>query len=212
MAKVPYWMNRRDLVRQMHQLGVHTDVTRDDLTDVTSERSIRIVCIGGVMETSVCDLDPGGTDYMLSLSLTVLREPFAITSFDLALPWMKGPVIWLSDPAECNGPRCTYSLPERHTPEFPRDIVINHRDNAQRNLPRGASVEGLLLGYGLDSIPDCFQHGGEVGGMLGVVDQFGVEHSAEINFWVDRSAKLHPRKRSGPPRPSLFERPVLAGT
>ena len=80
------------------------------------------------------DLDPG-TGYMLSLSLTVLREPFAIAALDLELPWMRTPIIWLSDPADGDGPRNAYQFPGRHSLEFPRDVAINHFANAQRNLP-----------------------------------------------------------------------------
>jgi hypothetical protein len=208
MAKSPYWMKRRDLVKQMHQLGVPTNVARTDLRGSNSPSMIRIDAVGGVSETSAFDLDPGGTGYMASLSLTVLREPFAIAAFDLELPWMRTPVIWLSDPADGDGPHNTYQFPGRHLREFPKDIAINHFANAQRNLPLGKCIEGLLLGYGFDSIPSCFQHGGHVGGMLSIVDQFGEEHSAEISFWIDRSARLSPRKSTGSPRKSLFERPV----
>jgi hypothetical protein len=204
MAKVPYWATRRDLVRQMLQLGVWTDVPRADLTAVASQSRMRIDYIGGIAETSVFDLDPGGTGYMASLSLTVLREPFAIAAFGLAFPWTSAPVIWLSDPAESNGPHNTYQFPGSHSPEFSRDAVINHRADAQRSLRRGKCIEGLLLGYGFDSIPDCFQHGGHVDGTLWVIDQFGEGQSAEIGFWIDRSVKLCPRKRNGPPRKSLF--------
>jgi hypothetical protein len=206
MAKLPHWMERRDLVQQMLQLGIPTDVTRADLIASNPPSKIRIDCIGGVSETSAFDLDPGGTGYMASLSLTVLGKPFAIAAFDLALPWMRTPVIWLSDPADGDGPHNTYQFPERHSPEFPRDIVINHRANAQRNIPPGKCIEGLLLGYGFDAIPDCFQHGGDIVGRLGVVDQFGQEHSAEISFWIDRSAKISSKKLSRPPRESLFVR------
>jgi hypothetical protein len=212
MAKVPHWMKRSDLVRQMLRLGVPIDVTRTDLIGVNSQRSIRIDYIGGVAETSAFDLDPVGTGYMASLSLTVLREPFAIASFDLALPWMQTPVIWLSDPAEGNGPRNTYQFPGRNPLEYPRDAVINHCADVRRNLPLGKCIEGLLLGYGLDSIPDCFQHGGDAVGTLSITDQFGKEHSAEISFWIDRSAKLSPKKRNAPPRKSLFEDRVFSST
>jgi hypothetical protein len=167
MTKVPYWATRRDLVQQILELGVPTDVPRADLVLVASQSNICIKQISGIAETSVFDLDVGGTGYMASLSLTVLREPFAIAAFEIAFPWTRRPVIWLSDPAASNGPRNNYRFPGRDSPEYPRDVVINHRADAQRNLSRGRCIEGLLLGYGLDSIPDHFQHGGQVDGTLG---------------------------------------------
>jgi hypothetical protein len=206
MEKLPYWMKRRGLVRQMHQLSVPTDVTAKDLRGPDSQSKIRIDVVGGISETTAFDLDPGGTGYILSLSLTVLRKPFAIAAFDLALPWMRTPVIWLSDPADGDGPRNTYQFPGRHSPEFPRDVAINHRASAQRNLSPGKCIEGLLLGFGFDPIPDYFQHGGDVVGSLVVIDQFGERHSADISFWIDRSAKMSSKKRSRPLREPLFVR------
>ena len=206
MATMPYWMKRRDLVQQMLQLGIQTDLTSADLIASSPPSKIHIDCIGGVSETSAFDLNPGGTGYMLSLRLTVLRKPFAIAAFDLELPWTRTPVIWLSDPADGDGPHNTYRFPGRHSPEFPRDVVINHRANPQRNLSPGRCIEGLLLGYGLDSIPDCFKHGGHAVGRVSIVDQFGQEHSAEISFWIDRSAKISSNKRYRPQRKSLFLR------
>ena len=212
MAMQPYWMKRPKLLEQMHRLGVQTDVTRTDLHGLNSPSGVHIDVIGGASETSAFDLDPGGTGYMASLSLTVLREPFAIAAFNLELPWMRTPVIWLSDPADGDGPHNTYQFPGRHSHEFPRDVAINHRANAERNLPLGKCIKGLLLGYGFDSIPHGFQHGGSVVGRVSVVDQFGEEHSAEISFWINRSARLSSRKRSGPPRKSLFERHVCSSS
>src|ERR1700733_16217866 len=145
MEKLPYWMKRPDLVRQMHQLNVPTDITRADLIASGPSCKIRIDCIGGVSETRAFDLDPGGTGYMASLSLTVLREPLAIAAFDLEMPWKRTPVMWLADPADGEGPHNTYQFPGRHSPEFPRDVAINHRANAQQNLPPGKCIEGLLL-------------------------------------------------------------------
>jgi hypothetical protein len=206
MARLPHWTKRRDLIEQILQLGIPTDVTRADLLASSPPSKIRIDCIGGVSETSAFDLDPGGTGYMASLSLTVLRKPFAIAAFDLVLPWMRSRVSWLSDPADGDGPRNTYQFPGRHRLEFPRDVAINHLADAQQNLPVGKCIEGLLLGYGLESIPDCFKHGGYAVGQLGVVDQFGQEHSAEINVWIDRSAKISCNNLNRPLRKSLVVR------
>jgi len=146
MAKVPHWMKRRNLVQQMLQLGVPTEVTQTDLIRHDSQSILRIEFIGGVSETSAFDLDLDGTGYMVSLCLTVLREPFAIAAFDLAVPWMRGPVIWLSDPNEGNGPNNTYQFPGRYPLEYPRGSVINHLADVRRNLPLGKSITACCSG------------------------------------------------------------------
>ena len=205
MANIPHWMKRRDIAQQMRELNVPSDVTGADLIAPASPSSIRIDYIGGVTETSIFDLGyPGGTGYMASLSLTVLREPFAIAEFAMTFPWKIRPIIWCSDPAEGNGPRNCYRFPGRNPLEYPRDAAINHRADPRRNLTRGTCIQGLLLGWGLDSIPDCFQHGSHVVGTVSIFDQFDAEHSAEIEFWIDRSAKLSSAKRARPIRKPLF--------
>ena len=211
MEKLPNWMKQRNLVQRMLQLGIPSDLTSADLIASSPPPKIRIECTGGVSETSAFDLDPGGTGYILSLSVTILRKPFAIAAFGLALPWMRTRVIWLSDPADGNGPHNTYQFPGRHPLEFPRDVAINHRANAQRNLGPGRCIEGLLLGYGLDSIPDRFKHGGHVVGRVSIVDQFSEDHSVEISFWIDRSPRSAAANRVRTPRKSLFGDRVLRG-
>jgi hypothetical protein len=205
MANVPHWMKRRDVTQQMRELGVPSDVTGADLIPVTSPSSVRIDCVGGATETCVFDLGPpGGTGYMASVSLTVQREPFAIAQFALTFPWKIRPLIWLSDPVDGNRPRNTYQFPGPNALEFPRRLVINHRADPCRNLRHGTCIEGLLLAWGLDSIPDCFQHGSDAVGRLSIFDQFDQEHSAEVNFWIDRSATLSAKSQVRPPRKSLF--------
>jgi hypothetical protein len=212
MGSVPYWKKQPGRVQQMMRLGVPIDVTTAELTAGQPAEKLRIDHQIGAVETLMFDLDTGGTGYILSLSLTVLRAPFAIEAFTLALPWDQRPVIWLADPAETIGPDSPYRFPGTQSLVIPRDEVINHYADAGRNLRPGKRIEGVLLGYGFDDIRECFVHGSETVGRLGIVDQFGVQHSAEINFWIDRSTKLFPKKRNAPPRKSLFADPDCRGT
>jgi len=206
MAKIPHWKERLECVREMLNLGVPMDVTKMDLTAHQPPSKLRIEHEVGAVETILFDLDPGGTGFILSLSLTVLRGPFAIEAFTLALPWHQRPIIWLADPAETGEPDSPYRFPGTACLAFPREEVINHYADARRDLRAGKRIEGTLLGYGFDDIPECFVHGSETVGKLGIVDQFGEQHSAEVNFWIDRSAKLHPKARKTVPRRSLFDR------
>lgn len=204
MSKVPSWTKQSDLMRQLLELRVLVDVTKEDLSPDGARPKLQIDLVGGVAETSAFDLSSGAAGYMISLSLTVLRSPLAIARFELSVPWPVKHMTWLSDPADGNGPRNSYQFPGRNAPELPREMAINHRVDAQRSLPVGMCIEGLLLGYDFESIPDCYLHGSDAIGTLGVIDQFGVLHSAEITLWVDRSAKHLLKAKKIGPRESLF--------
>jgi len=204
MAKVPYWKTRGELMQQMRQLGVATDVTNLELIESRPSSKVRIDAAGGTPETSIFDLDPVGTGYMAWISLTVVNESFAIAGFCLGLPWEIGSVVWLSDPANGNGPSYAYRFPGRHANEFPRDSVINHRADAQRILRHGQRIEGFLLGYGSEPIPNAYRHGDHVLGNIAVYDQFDEQYSAETDFCIDRSARLAVANRVRTPRKSLF--------
>jgi hypothetical protein len=200
-------MKRPDLVRQLQALEVPIDVTPDDLLPDEASAKLRIDTIAETIETSAFTLSSGATGYMISLSLTVMRSPLAIAGFELSVPWPTKYMTWLPDPADGNGPRNSYQFPGRNAPEFPREMVINHRANARRNLRAGTYIEGLLLGYGFESIPDCYRHNSYVVGTLAIIDQFGVRHSAEITLWIDRSAKRRAESKNAAPRGSLFAKP-----
>lgn len=205
MAKTIHWKTRLDDIRRMLDLGVPIDVTRKDLTASQQQSKLRIDHQIGALETVVFDLDTGGTGYILSLSLTVLRGPFAIDTFTVQLPWAQRPIIWLADPAETVGPESPYRFPGTRSLVIPRDQVINHYADARRNLRPGKRIEGVLLGFGFDDIPPCFVHGSETVGKVGIVDQFGVQHSAELTFWIDRSAKVYFKTKKTVPRSNLFD-------
>jgi hypothetical protein len=207
---VPYWKTRGEIMQQIRQVGVATDVTNAELIDSRPSRKVHIDAAGGTPETSVFDLDPVGTGYMAWISLTVVDGPFAIAGFCLRLPWPIGAVVWLSDPADGNGPSYAYRFPGRQANVFPRDSVINHHADAQRSLRRGQRIEGFLLGYGSEPIPTTYKHGDHVLGNVAVYDQFDEQYSAETDFCLDRSARLAVASRVRPARKSLFGERVLS--
>jgi hypothetical protein len=204
VTNVPHWNKRTEVVKQMLQLGVPLEATEADVMNLRGGNKIRLDVLGGTPETSAFDLHPGATGYTAWVSLTVLQEPFAVTGFVLSVPWPTGWLVWLSDPAEGNGPRNTYRFWGRDGHEFQRDIVINHYANAQRSLPRGKVIEGYLLAYGSEPIPTEFKHGACVAGHVGIIDQFDEMHSTETSFWIDRIAKISSAKPAGPIRKPRF--------
>jgi hypothetical protein len=207
----PHWKKRPQLMQELRRLGVFTDVTDAELIDSLPSSKVRIDAPGGNLETSIFDLDPVGTGYMVWLSLTVVDGPFAIAEFFLTLPWSVAWIEWLSDPAQGKGPHYVYRFPGRRGDEFPRDNVINHCADAQKMLRRGQRIEGFLLGYGSEPIPNTYEHGQHVLGNVGIFDQFDEMYSAETDFWIDRSARSAAASRVRTPRKPLFGERVLSG-
>jgi hypothetical protein len=138
----------------------------------------------------------------------------------LRLPWIDDRFEWLSDPADGNPSSPLYTFPGKSTPDYPREIVMNHR--IKKPLSRGAVREGLMLGRGWAPIPEAFHHGAEIDVTLTFLDQWPREYRQTFVLWIDRSAiwnKPARRKRvsifSNPDptptrRPSMSE-PVLVG-
>lgn len=186
------------------RLGVPTEISKADLIDSRPHDKIRLEVLGGTPETSVFDLDPGFTGFRIWLSLTVHQVPLAIAEFYVNVPWPIRNIEWLHGSAKDP----FYQFPGRQGDQFPSDSVVNHHAAATRLLRRGTVIEGYLLGYGSDPIPPKFRHGALVPGNVGIIDQFGMQHSVEVDLWMDRSAKLASASRVQPPRKSLFSERV----
>lgn len=204
MCKRLYWRKRNELMQQIMRLGVPTEISKAELIDARGHDKICIEVLGGTPEVSLFDLDPSFTGFIIWLSLTVRQEPFAIAEFCLKVPWPIRKIKWLHGSPEDP----MYQFPGRQGDQFPSFSVINHRADATRLLRRGTVIEGFLLGYGSDPIPPEFRHGDLVPGNVGIVDQFGVQHFVEVEFWMDRISKLASASRVGAPRKSLFSERV----
>jgi hypothetical protein len=85
-------------------------------------------------------------------------------------------------------------------------VVINHR----RVLHRGHGLDGPLLGFGFESIPDSYRHGANIDASLVLIDEMGRAFSTPVELWANRMAKID-RGRKEKTRRQLFENQLHAG-
>jgi hypothetical protein len=142
---------------------------------------------------------------MLSLVITITVPSFAISSFELEVPWQDTPRL-LDDPLEKDGVSEVYRFGGKDRLEFHRADVLNRYADVQRILPRGSSVRGWLLGIGSQAIPDRFEHGTEIPSFVTVTDQYMNKYRSSVSFWADRNEGLR-RAASKSKRKGLFECP-----
>jgi len=192
-----------DLTRQLVVAGVLPGDAQDGAVTQAAPPGLLIYQVGGVTESSVFDLDCGyGTGYRLSLHAAVGLPAFGILGWVLDLPWEDSQFQWLADPKEYFSREEMYQVPGCATLRYPRDEVINHR----KVLKRGHALDGLLLGYGFESMPESYRHGEMVDASLVLIDELNRGFSTQVHLWVDRSAKMNPKRAKKSTRPGLFEK------
>jgi hypothetical protein len=84
-------------------------------------------------------------------------------------------------------------------PEYPRDVVLNHRIGKCGTVNPGEPLEGVLLGYSATRIPSQYSHGFRLPLMLSILDGFDNPHTAQLFVQVDEHlcAKIRrPRQSS----------------
>jgi len=163
---------------------------------------LRVRQTGGVMESQAIDCS-GSTAFILSLSITINLPKFGISAFGLKPPWESKFFYWLEDPLVIDGNSRSYRFGGRDLPEFDRGQVINHCADVRHVFSSGASLKGLLLGFGFDSIPDEFRHGMMIPAFVIIYDQFGREHRSPVELQAVRN---HTRPRVLR-KSSLLDRP-----
>jgi hypothetical protein len=95
-----------------------------------------------------------------------------------------------------------YQVPCCTALKFPRDMVINHR----RVVRRGYSLDGLLLGWSFESIPDSYRHGAMIDSTLVLIDDMERGFATPVKLWVNRGARIEGPRRNKKTRPGLFEK------
>lgn len=155
----------------------------------------------GVNESSAIDCS-GGTAFIIYVVITINLPNFAISAFDLEVPWINNSFRWLEDPLEIDGTSCCYRFGIKDLPDFERGRVLNHRADVQRTYSSGRSLKGCLLGFALDPIPVQFSHGDMIPALLVVCDQFQRKYRSPVDLWADRSFARSRARRKG----SLFDR------
>jgi hypothetical protein len=149
-----------------------------------SEDGLLIRQYGGVHESTAIAYRGNATLIVVYLDIAVDRPGFAISGFDLELPW-EGTVRWLEDPREIDGRSRDYHFGFEGIPNFKRDHVLNHLAGARRAISRGRTLQGCLLGI-YDPMPDAFPHGAKIPAFVSIWDQFFTEYRRPVLLWADR--------------------------
>lgn len=136
------------------------------------------------------------------------RIPLRLCGVQVSLLWTNIPVELLQDPADPFAPQ-TYRFPGQTSGGFDKsDIIVQ----SGKTLTRGQSVEGFLLGYDADPIPQSIRHGSEVPVVLTIEDQFRGTYNKELFAKIDRSAEWGPKPKSARSRRNLFDKPDSSKT
>jgi hypothetical protein len=138
----------------------------------------------------------GAAGYIVSVTITIKLSRFAISGFDLSLPW-RSYVWWLADPRDRVAHTPVYRFDRNYIPEFNRDEVLNHLSDVRRLRSRGESLQGYLLGIGNDPIPEQFEQGAIIPAFLIVYDQYGEGHRSPLSLWTDRTGRYFQHPPSG---------------
>jgi hypothetical protein len=182
-----------DLTSQLEAAGVLTADAQDGTGIHPAPPGLLISQVGG---------------YALPLHVAVDLPEFRILGWELDLPWEDTQFQLLADPREYMSKDDMYQIPSYPRLRYPRDEVLNHR----RVLQRGHALDGQLLAYSFESIPDSYRHGATIDASLVLIDEMSRGFSTRVQLWVNRSAKIDQRRRKKSTRPGLFEkRDVVKG-
>jgi hypothetical protein len=184
---------------KLHDLEVLLDLQRGGvpfdkqvLEDLkTASRGFSIYQTGTSVDSSVFDLDFGGSGYMLNV--VMCNDSSRIISareFQLDIPWDGPNFRWLDDPFRKSPRQYEYSFP-RHGPEgFDREAVLNHRLGKHGRLNPREQLEGLLLGVGQAPIPKKYSDRQCLVTRLYVLDDLGNRYQGIIKLGVSREGHV----------------------
>jgi len=195
-------LNAPALTQQLESAGVLTEVKQEIAIPQPVPPGLLICQYGGVVESTVFDLTCGGTGLILYLHVAVDLPALNILGWRLDFPWEDPQFHWLTDPAEYTSTGI-YKIPGCVGLEYSRNEVINHRHIVRR----GQSLDGPLLGYGFESIPDSYRHGAMIEAGLVLIDEMQREFSTPVQLWADRSARINRQQKKKPTKASLFDKP-----
>jgi hypothetical protein len=194
------------LARRIRAAGVPIYIQEDDSAAANSSSDeLFIRQFGGITESAAFDYY-GGAGFVIYLVITIGVPAFAISAFELQLPWTNK-IRWLEDPSAIDGIPRAYHFGHNNAIEYGWSEVLNHRADVRRIIPRGHSLEGCLLGIADEGIPNSIGHGAMIPGTLSVLGQFGRPYASEVSLWADRSQWIShagPKQRS---RRSIFDYP-----
>ena len=183
---------------------------------------VEICQVGGVYESMVFELPDGRTGYILDLELRIrLRKQFTLPETELRMPWEDALFDWLPDPKETgrtvsyfvrkNGRRERVDVAfrvllffQRHTLEYPRELVLNHILLKGCALQPGCPLKGLLLATG-GPMPHDLRHGQWLKPTLALIASNHREYTAQIRLWTER---LEVDQKRATRTPSLYRDPL----
>jgi len=191
---------RVDIARRLHAVGIPLEIDVDD-----GESGLLISQIGGELESSAFSLKSGGTGYSAYMSITIDLPAFAISRFDLELPWSDPSISLLEDPNETGDPHGEYCFPGETLYKFHRSLVINHYADVTRMRSCGETLVGFLLWAGMNPIPDDWPLRKKIPAFVIVYDQFCITHRYPVTLMDLHSKKSFPPERRKSTRKPLFE-------
>ena len=203
MTKNKLFAASNEVARHLANLGCPLDTLRvvDDGYESTRRRLI-IEQQDSILENQIFETIHGGTGLRISLRIGYgARRKMTISDWQFDLPGMKSQPIWLEDPLEQLPAMDLYRIPGAKHEEYTRDIVINHH----RVLKDGDVVEGFLLGFWMECLPDIYTHGISVNATLVLLDEIGRDYRTEVSLLVDRKSERSRPRSLRPKRQSLFE-------
>ena len=144
------------------------------------------------------ELKTGAVAYAVWVRLIARRTGVILETFGLAAPWDLD-LIPLSPPKED-----PYVFARGF--DFARDEVLNHRiEKSLRFHHRGYLAEGWLLAVGQERIPDTYRQGMTQRLEVRLTDQFGGDHFAQADAFVERSVHQKAPALRPVKFPGLFE-------
>ena len=173
-----------DLARRIRAAGRAIYIAEDDELAVSQT--------GDANESSAFEWGDG-TGFKIYLTVTNHRSTFAISRFELELPWKQMYFQWLEETVARDGKSPCYRFAGNPPLEFERSLVINPYADVTNTLSAGQSVKGFLLGFGRDPIPKEFPHGSMIPASVRIYDQHEHKYVAPVNLWADRNQKNRPR-------------------
>jgi hypothetical protein len=192
-------IKRRDIAYKLRRRGVPLEIPEPHEVPRLIIRQQ-----GSLTENCAFDLDCGGTGFIINLYILINKFKTAIDYFELDVPWRDATIRWLDDPVSIGALFNVYRFPGTGALEFGRESVINHMAGSTRTWSKGQCVQGLLLGFGSDSISNDFRHGSNIPAFIRVVDQFRTPYNLSISLWTDRSTNVS-KALKNKPRRKLFE-------
>ncbi len=155
---------------------------------VDQRRNIVIRQIGNsITDRTFVTPGAGPTVYVLSVAIAneSRRRAVVIANFRLRPIWSRASPEAIDDPSESDGSASEYIVPATSL-KYPRDMVLNHKLNADGELPVGKSMSGILIFKGYEPLPINIMHGTYVWAHLDVQLHDGSSFSERCWFRVDR--------------------------